>query len=77
MDFIEKLPLYGGFDTTLAAVHRLTQFGHFIPLTYRFSTLQVAQTFLDNIYKVHGLPEFIITDRDKPMFPWITRIYHY
>ncbi|GJV78313.1 retrotransposable element Tf2 [Tanacetum coccineum] len=27
--------------------------------------IQVAQVFLDNIYKLHGLPNVIVSDRDK------------
>ena len=34
-------------------------------LTHPFTARQVAQLFLDNIYKIHRLPEAIIIDRDK------------
>ena len=65
MDFIEKLPCSKGFDTILVVIDRLTKFGDFIPLAHLFSTAQVAQVFLNNIYKLHGLLEFIVTNTDK------------
>ena len=42
-----------------------TEFGHLIVLTHPFTARQVAQLFLDNIYKIHRLPEAILIDRDK------------
>ena len=65
IDFIEKLPSSRGFDTSLVVVDRQTKFGHFIPLSHPFTVAQVAQVFLDNVYKLHGLPESVITDRDR------------
>ena len=56
MDFIERLPKSQGYDTILVVIDRLTKFGHFIILTHPFKAKNVAQVFLDNIYKIHGLP---------------------
>ena len=65
MNFIEKLAKLQGYDTILAVIDRFIKFGHFIMLTHPFIAKVVAQAFLDNICKIHGLPESIITDRDK------------
>jgi hypothetical protein len=65
MDFIEGLPVSNKFDTILVVVDKLTKFGHFIPLKHPFTATTVAQAFFDTVYRLHGLPKVIITDRDK------------
>nr|XP_051210878.1 uncharacterized protein LOC127328311 [Lolium perenne] len=65
LDFIEGLPKSNGHDVIPFVVDKLTKYGHFIPLKHPYTTLQVAQAFVDNIYKLHGLPQCIVSDRDK------------
>lgn len=48
-------------------VDRLTKYSHFIPLSHPYHATDVAQTYIDYVYKLHGLPETLITDRD-PIF---------
>ena len=62
-DFIMKLPLAQGYDTILVVVDKFTKMGHFIPTTERTSAEGLAQLFRDNIWKLHGLPDSIISDR--------------
>lgn len=56
MDFIEGLPKSKGYDTILLVVERLTKYGQFTPLTHRYIAKQVALVFLDQVYKLYGLP---------------------
>lgn len=48
-------------------VDRLTKYCHLIALTHPYSAHEVAQEFLNQIVKLHGVPLAIITDRD-PLF---------
>nr|GEZ84427.1 reverse transcriptase [Tanacetum cinerariifolium] len=66
MDFIEGLRRSRRKDTIFVVVDRFTKYSHFNPLlTHPFSSMDVAQAFLDNVYKLHGLPKTIVSDRDR------------
>jgi len=62
-DFITKLPLAQGYDAILVVVDRLTKMVHFIPTTEKMSAEGLARLFRDNVWKLHGLPKSIISDR--------------
>lgn len=65
MDFIEGLPCSASYDVILVVVDKFSKLAHFIPLSHPFIALTVAKLFMENIYKLHGLPKAIISDRDK------------
>ncbi|GJJ71552.1 hypothetical protein EMPS_03902 [Entomortierella parvispora] len=45
-------------------VDKLTKLAHFVPSTTSATAIDVAHQFFDNIFKLHGLPTSIISDRD-------------
>ena len=63
MDFITDLPDSKSFDTIMVVVDRLTKMAHFVPCNKTITGEETAKLFIDNIYKYHGFPEDIISDR--------------
>lgn len=56
LDFIEGLPRYAGYNCILVVVDKFSKYSHFLALSHPFTALQVAQLFMNNIFKLHGLP---------------------
>ncbi|GJX89121.1 putative mitochondrial protein [Tanacetum coccineum] len=44
---------------------RLSKYAYFMTLQHPYSASDVATLFLNNVYKLHGLPKVIVSDRDK------------
>jgi hypothetical protein len=64
MDFVEGLQTTDNFNSLLVVIDKFTKYGHFIPIKHPFTALHIAQVFMNNVYKLHGLPKTIILDRD-------------
>lgn len=65
LDFVEELPRSAGFTTVLVVVDKLTKYAHILPLAHPDTAMQVAQTYIDNVFKLHGMLEALVSDRDK------------
>ena len=63
MDFITDLPVSKGFDAILTVVDRLTKMAHFVPCTKSITNQEVVDLVMRELFKHHGLPEDIISDR--------------
>jgi transposase InsO family protein len=67
MDFIEGLPTSGHANCIIVIVDKFSKFAHFIALHHPYTAQKVAQIFLNNVFRLYGLPSTIISDRD-PVF---------
>lgn len=65
LDFIEGLPKFNHFDCILVVVDKFSKYAHFIALKHPFTAFQVAMAYVDNVFKLHGFPEALISDKDK------------
>lgn len=65
MDFVEGLPRSASYNSIMVVVDKFSRYAHFVPLAHPFTAFQIAQAFVSNIFKLHGLPQSIISDHDR------------
>src|SRR5579875_2628384 len=63
MDFIVNLSPSKTFNSIFVVVDRLTKMTHFIPCHKTVTDEETTRLFIDNVYRFHGLPNDIISDR--------------
>jgi hypothetical protein len=63
MDFITDLPDSKTYDAIFMVVDWLTKMAHFMPCNKTITGEEIARLFVNNIYKYHGFPDDIISDR--------------
>ena len=63
VDFITKLPVVAGKDAVLVVCDRLSKMTHFVAMTEETSVEGLARLFQDNVWKLHGLLESVVSDR--------------
>jgi hypothetical protein len=64
MDLIVGLPKMGNKSVIMVVVDICLEYVVFCALKQPFTTSTVDQIFMDNIFKLHGMPHSIISDRD-------------
>lgn len=64
MDFITHLPPTNGKSIIWVVIDILSKYAHFVALPSQFSAVTLAPIFISEIYRLHGMPKSIVSDRD-------------
>ena len=63
MDFVVGLPrTRARFDAIWVIMDRLTKSAHFLPIRTKFSLDRLAELYINEIVKLHGVPVSIVSD---------------
>jgi len=73
VDFIMKLPVVAGKDVILVICDRLSKITHFVATTEETSVEELARLFQDNVWKLHGLPESVVSDKGPQFVAELTK----
>ena len=73
VDFIMKLLVSKGHDSILVVCDRFSKISHFVAMTEKTIVEGLARMFRDNMWKLHGLPESMISDRGLQFVVGLTR----
>ena len=69
VDFITKLPIVAGKDAILVVCNRLSKMMHFVAMIAE----RLARLFRDNVWRLHGLPENMVSDRGPQFAAELTK----
>jgi len=73
VDFITKLPVVARKDAILVVCNRLFKLTHFVATTERTLVEGLARLFRDNMWKLHRLPESVVSDRGPQFVAELTK----
>ena len=73
VDFITKLPVVVGKDAILVVCDRLSKITHFVATTEGTSAEGLARLFWDNVWRLHRLPESMVSDRGPQFAAELTK----
>jgi hypothetical protein len=65
LDFIEGLPTSSTYNCILVVVDKFSKYSHFLRLRHPFTALNVAKLYMDEVYRLHGMPQIMVSDRDR------------
>jgi hypothetical protein len=66
IDYVTDLPKSGtdGYISVFIMVCHLTKMAHFVPCHKEITTKESTNLFINNCYRLHGVPKVIVSDRD-------------
>ena len=65
MGFIERLPKSKGKEVIFMVVDRFSKYAHLMILSHPYSAITVAKFFMENVYKLYGMPAMIMSNKDN------------
>ena len=63
IDFVGELPESEGFNAILVVTDRFTKVQHYIPAKTTWTASDVATIYINEIWRLYGLPKHITSDR--------------
>ena len=73
VDFITKLQMSKGHDSILVVCDRFSKMSHFVVTTEKTTAEELARLFRDNVWKLHGLPKSVISNRGPQFAAGLTK----
>ena len=73
IDFIMKLLVVAGKDAVLVVCDRLSKMTRFVAMTEGMSVEELVRLFQDNVWKLHGLPKSVVSDRGPQFAAELTK----
>jgi len=73
VDFITKLPMSKGHDSILVVCDRFLKMSHFVVTIEKTIVEGLTRLFRDNVWKLHGLLESVISDKGPQFAVGLTK----
>ena len=73
VDFITKLLLVAGKDVIFMVCDSLLKIAYFVATTEKITAEELVRLFRDNVWKLHGLPESVISNRELQFVTELTK----
>jgi len=73
VDFITKLLVSKGHDSILVVCDRFSKMSHFVAITEKMMAEELARLFRNNVWKLHGLLESVISNRGLQFAAGLTK----
>ena len=65
LDFITGLPRTGKqHDSIMVVLDKLNKTSHFVLVKSTYKTVEIIEIFMKDIFRLHGIPKVVISDRD-------------
>ena len=66
-DLVPNLPASNGFTTIVVFIDKLARIVHLKGCKMKVTAIEYAHIFVDNVFRLHGLLEVIMSDQDPTL----------